>query len=64
MDDSDEEFQSINDVALLEDLDSQLKQAGCPCDENLFVPLFLGLDKKPAVKRLKIWRLKKSCSKN
>jgi hypothetical protein len=29
MGDSDEEMQLINDVALL---DSQLKQAGCPCD--------------------------------
>jgi hypothetical protein len=41
MDDSDEELQSINNVALL---DPQLKQAGCLCDENLCVHIFRDLD--------------------
>jgi hypothetical protein len=59
MDDSDEELQWINDVALL---DSQLNQAGCPCDENLFVDLFQGLDVKPLAKRLKLWRFRKELS--
>ncbi len=56
MDDSDEELQLINDVALL---DSQLKQAGCPCDENRYVHLFRDLDGKPLAKRLKLWRFRK-----
>jgi hypothetical protein len=49
MDNSDEELQFINDVAFL---NSQLKQAGCPCDENLHVHLFRGLHVKPLAKRL------------
>jgi hypothetical protein len=44
MDDSDEELQLINDVARL---DSQLKQAGCLCDENLYLHLFRDLNVKP-----------------
>jgi hypothetical protein len=61
MDDSDEDLQLINDVA---HLDSQLKQAGCPCDENLYVHLFRDLDKKPLAKRLNLWRFRKTCAKN
>jgi hypothetical protein len=49
----------INDVALL---DSQLKQAGCPCDENLYVHLSQGLDLKPLARRLKLWRFRKELS--
>ncbi len=56
MDDSDEEMQLINDVARL---DSQLKQAGCPCDENLYVHLSRDLNAKPLAKRLKLWRFRK-----
>ncbi len=56
MDDSDEEMQLINDVARL---DSQLKPAGCPCDENLYVHLFRDLNVKPLAKRLKLWRFRK-----
>jgi hypothetical protein len=56
MDDSDEELRLINDVALL---DSQLKEAGCPCTEKLYVHLFRDLDGKPLAKRLKLWRFRK-----
>ncbi len=56
VDDSDEEMQLINDVARL---DSQLKQAGCPCDENLYAHLFQDLNAKPLSKRLKLWRFRK-----
>jgi hypothetical protein len=49
-------LQLINDVALL---DSQLKQADCPCDENLDVHLFRDLDGKPLAKRLMLWRFRK-----
>ncbi len=37
MEDSDEEMQLVNDLA---SLDSELKQAGCPCDENLYLHIF------------------------
>jgi hypothetical protein len=52
MGDSDEEMQSMTDVALL---DSLLKQAGCPCDEKLYVHLssFQDLNAKQLAKRLK-----------
>jgi hypothetical protein len=56
MDDSDEEMQLINDV---NSLDSQLKQAGCPCDESLYVHLFQDLKEKPLARRLKLWRFRK-----
>ncbi len=56
MDDSDEEMQLINDVARL---DLQLKQAGCPCYENLYVRLFRDLNAKSLAKRLKLWRFRK-----
>jgi hypothetical protein len=56
MDDSDEELQSINNVARL---DSQLEEAGCPCDETLCVHLFRDLDGKPLAKRSKLWRFRK-----
>jgi hypothetical protein len=56
MDDSDEELQLINDVARL---DSRLKEAGCPCDENLYAHLFRDSDVKPLAKRLKLWRFRK-----
>jgi hypothetical protein len=56
MDDSDEELQLIDDVARL---DSQLKQAGCPCDENLYFHLFRDLNVKPLAKRLKLWCFRK-----
>ncbi len=52
----DEEMQLINDVA---SLDSQLKQAGCPCDVNLNVQLFQDLNAKPLAKRLKLRRFRK-----
>jgi hypothetical protein len=44
MGDSDEEMLLMTDVALL---DSQLKQAGCPCDEKLFAHLFENFNDKP-----------------
>ncbi len=54
MDDSDEEMQLINDVALL---DSQLDTAGCPCKEKRYAHLFQNFNDKPLAKRLKLWRL-------
>jgi hypothetical protein len=62
MDDSDEELQLNNDVALL---NSQLKETCCPCDEKLYasVHLFRNLDGKPFAKRLKLWRFRKELSK-
>ncbi len=56
MDDSDEEMQLINDVALL---DSRLKQAGSPCDETKYAHLFRDFDDKPFAKRLKLWCFRK-----
>jgi hypothetical protein len=56
VDDSDEEMQLINNV---DSLDLQLKQAGCPCDENLYVHLFQDLNAKPLAKKLKLWRFRK-----
>jgi hypothetical protein len=56
MDDSDEEMQLINDVALL---DSRLKQAGCPCDETMYAHLFRDFHDQPFAKRLKLWRFRK-----
>jgi hypothetical protein len=56
MDDSDEEMKLINDVARL---DSQLKQAGCPCNEYLYAHLFRDLNAKPMAKSLKMWRFRK-----
>jgi hypothetical protein len=56
MDDSDEKMQLINDVA---SLDSQLKQAGCPCNEIFNVHLFQDLNAKSFAKRLKLWRFRK-----
>jgi hypothetical protein len=58
MDDSDEEMLLINYVARL---DSQVKQAGCPCDENLYAHLSRDLNAIPFMlaKRLKLWRFKK-----
>jgi hypothetical protein len=53
MGDSDEEMKLIND------LDSQLKQAGCPCNEKLDVHLFQDLNAKPLAKRLKLWSFRK-----
>ena len=61
MDGSDEEMQLITDVA---SLDSQLKTAGCPCDESLFVHLFRDLNEKPLAKRLKLWRFRKELLKS
>jgi hypothetical protein len=49
MGDSDEEMQLINDVVLL---DSQLKQAGCPCDEKLYVQRALHLCVRSTTSRL------------
>ncbi len=46
MDDSNEEMQLINDVARLYS-QLRIKQAGCPCDENLNVHLFRDLNEKP-----------------
>jgi hypothetical protein len=62
MDDSDEEVQLINDVVLLNSQESQLKKAGCSCDENLFMHLSQDLDVKPLAKRLKLWRFRKELS--
>jgi hypothetical protein len=56
MDDSGEEMELINNV---DSLDSQLKQAGCPCDESLYVHLFRDLNEKLVAKRLKLWRFRK-----
>jgi hypothetical protein len=56
MDDSDKEMQLINDD---DSLDSQLKQAGCPCDESLYVHLSRDSNEKPLAKRLKLWRFRK-----
>ena len=61
MDESDEEMQLISDVS---SLDSQLKKAGCPCDESLFVHLFRNLNEKPLAKRLKLWRFRKELLKS
>jgi hypothetical protein len=38
---------------------SQLKQAGCPCDESLYVHLFRDLNEKLLAKRLKLWPFRK-----
>jgi hypothetical protein len=56
MDDSDEELQMMTDVALL---DSRLKKAGCPCDENMHSHRFQNFYEQPSAKRLKLWRFRK-----
>jgi hypothetical protein len=56
MDDSDEEMQLINNVALL---DSQLEAAGCPCKEKMYAHLFQKFNDKPLAKRSKLWRFRK-----
>jgi hypothetical protein len=56
MDDSDEEMQLINNVALF---DSQLEAAGCPCKEKMYAHLFQNFNDKPLAKRLKLWRFRK-----
>jgi hypothetical protein len=56
MDDSEEEVQLIAEVSKL---DSKLKQAGCTCDENLYVHLFTDLNVKPLAKRLGLWRFRR-----
>jgi hypothetical protein len=60
MGDSDEEMQLMTDVALL---DSQLKQAGSPCDEKLYVHFFENFNDKTLAKRLKIWTFRKERGK-
>jgi hypothetical protein len=61
MDGSDEEFQSINNVALL---DSQRKQGDCPCDENLYVHLFRGFRCETSGEEIEAMALKKElCQK-
>jgi hypothetical protein len=56
MDDSDEKSQLINYVARL---DSQLKEAGCPYEEILYVHLFRDLNLESLAKKLKLWRFRK-----
>jgi hypothetical protein len=56
MDDSDEELQLINNVALF---DSQLKQAGCLATKIFMSINFLDLNAKPLAKRLKLWCFRK-----
>jgi hypothetical protein len=61
MDDSDEEMQLINDVALLV---SQLEAAGCSCKEKMYAHLFRNLDDNPLAKRLKLWHFRQELSQN
>jgi hypothetical protein len=61
MDDSDEEMQLINDVALL---DSQLEAAGCPCKEKMYAHLFRNFNDKTLAKKLKLWRFRKELGQN
>ena len=49
-------------------LDCRFAQAGCPCDENLYVHLFKDLDLKQVAKKLRLWRgigaSEETCAKN